>query len=529
MESIIQQPVLGQLIDDYFTFIHPVIPMPHQPSFADAFKSHYTKTGQGVDDSPFVSLVASMISVLTSSFPRRARERLKTAGLATVFTSSMSLIERCQQMIDRTHVATYYREYTVDDAIISYLQGVLNISMNYEKAAIRHYKDCLANLVSMGLQKAIPPAKNTNGQPDLSLNSGPPPVASRGPMYDTIQYEMARRVFWNCFASVKSREQLGTMPSELCIPPPTKAEQWPSKPSQVDDDQILEDEIKEQPPAILSELVGFDINIRIFDAYPKVSCRELLHGVDVLVDWHSQKREIIDSLNHVKKLVDRLPAPFRLSPKGQASSAQHPPQLYPDLEAGRFPAKQVSLEAKDAEDRRNIMINIQKANIHATQLGTRSYLVEKFFTLSELNDARRNKSSPPAFSSTDEDDQLHSNMKKEWNEIIHLLLHMISTIDPLYMEPNGASLISKIRAIAMTLYEIPPARQDVLPGDDVNNYLRRFADTLGELEKTVIASYDNLNSDDEDAMLRVWAGLRHQQHVFLEREDKTRDTESRKT
>ena len=499
-EPICPRHVLRDLINDYFTFIHPVIPIPHEASFRHKFETcEYPYSGT------FLELIASMVACLTSCFPRRPRHHLKYHNLEHMFPSSRDLIEKCQNVRQAAHgPATHNREYSVHDAMISYLQGATNVSTFQRDPAILYFKECLAIIVSLGLH-ASEPRRGLNGVP---RSNGSQLAASQPMPTSLIDQEMATRVFWLSFASVKSLEQLGVRPIALSIPPSTKSTPWPRHPAEVDDRYIYPQEISDQPENIISEMVGFNINIRLFASYDAISQRELCSGVDELVDWEAQRKEIKESLNRVKEELRHLPPYFQLG-AGQfhGDFVLQPPPTYPDPEAGRPTGNPIHVEAPPYEDPRTMMLNIQKANIHATQLSTRSYLIEKYFNLRDAYRGPQSHRSPTSVAPSDDFDIL---MNKEFDEINTELLHMISTIEMIHMEPNGSSLIHKIRSIAVTLLE-PKAP---MPEAKSQTYLRNFISILSKLEKTMPASHEN-NEDDEEIKLGQWANLREEQAKFL--------------
>ncbi|KAL9105046.1 MAG: hypothetical protein Q9163_000059 [Psora crenata] len=522
-DAICPWPLLQLLIDDYFTFIHPLIPVPHEPSFRTALDHR-----QDLTSPTFLSLMASMVACLTASYPRRPRRHFKTFGLDHMYPTSMSLIDRCQKVAVEAHgPATYNRAYTVHDAIISYLQGLTNIYTFQKQPAMLYFKECLSIITSLGLHKLEQHKSAQNGVPPPRMTAnGHHLEGPRPPANDVVVKELGRRVFWVLFASVKSLQQLGVSPFELNIPPPTRSDPYPPLPLEVDDVYLTPTHVMQQPDGHKSELVGFNINVRVFLSYQGISKNELIHGVDELFDWERQKKELEQSLKNVKTILEGLPPSLVLDQQDQTPNPQK--HSYPEPGAAPSgPLDQTKMAIDSIEDRTKMQQEVQKANIHASQLGTRSYLVEKYFNLSDAHQrlsnyqASNNPSSnaiAPSLSRTSAKPDIKPlsteiAMSTERESVIKDLLLMLSTIDQVHMEPNGASLISKVRAIASTLLDVPRTRKGSL-ALRAEDYLNKFVHVLNHLEKSVPANATP-HEEDEEFQLRGWADLREEQARFL--------------
>jgi hypothetical protein len=67
-ESSMFLPTLQRLVNDCFSFIHPLIPIPHEPSFRAAFIQR-----ENITDQRFLALLVAMVGTLVASFPRWLR------------------------------------------------------------------------------------------------------------------------------------------------------------------------------------------------------------------------------------------------------------------------------------------------------------------------------------------------------------------------------------------------------------------------------------------------------------------------
>lgn len=190
-ESIAPIDTIELLIDDYFTYIHPLIPFPHEPSFRESFKRR-----EDYNNRPFLALLASMIATLVASFPRKPRLVLKFQGRQGLFPSHMSLISRCQQVSTAARGSQLLErdDLTVYDAATSYLLGVSHAYTFRWRAARLYFSEGLAIVRTLGLHNA----KSAFYAPPGSANGGDQRDAY-GP--DFITLEMGRRIFWTTFVS----------------------------------------------------------------------------------------------------------------------------------------------------------------------------------------------------------------------------------------------------------------------------------------------------------------------------------------
>jgi hypothetical protein len=108
--------------------------------------------------------------------------------------------------------------------------------------------------------------------------------------------------------------------------------------------------------------------------------------------------------------------------------------------------------------KRNVQYEIQKANIYASQLGTRSYLVEKYWNLYELQDRNSSPQGPTtsptlgcfvagvdaknlAQTPSDGMDAGEQTMAIERENIVRDLAVLLQSISQVNMEPNGLSFV----------------------------------------------------------------------------------------
>jgi hypothetical protein len=206
-ESICPLSTLELLIDDFFTYIHPLCPFPHEPSFRSAFSQR-----QDLYSPAFLSLLASMIGVLVASFPRKPRLHLKSQQSEHLFPNSISLVERCHNIATQARGAGYLDNPNlgVYDAITSYFLGLSGAYTFKWKQTRMYFGEALTILRVIGAHKV----KNQNFAPLASLQAahGGENVFELQPeKIDYIKQEMGRRVFWVMFVGIRSVFR------ELCV------------------------------------------------------------------------------------------------------------------------------------------------------------------------------------------------------------------------------------------------------------------------------------------------------------------------
>ncbi len=533
-DSICPWPVLESLVDDYFIYIHPLVPLPHKPTFYHKFRSR-----EDMSDPTFLALLASMVGCLVASFPHRPRQHFRAHGIEHAFPSPMSFVDRCHQVAMQAQGTGYLdRHLTIYDAIISYLQGLICTYTYNQHGTLLYFKQCLSFLTTLGAHKErYAQAKQPEAPQARMIPNG---HALEGPQPEVVDYilqELSRRTFWVLFVSIRSLQHLGISHWELPILPETKASPYPALPLEVDDDHITPTQILQQPQNIISELTGFNINVRIYTTCNDLATIELVHGIDQVVDWDRQKRVLEHSLQAVKRILETLPPELLLDLQPLDTHSYN--QTYPPPATALSGLQEMDYYANHGFDNRPMDYNrinelrriqneIQKANIYASQLATRSYLLEKHRTLSDANsrNSETTPSSPSAIApilnahsqSTTTPSMTEQALANEREDVTKSLLATLSSITNLNTEPSGISFIIKIRQIASTLLDQPPPRKGTL-ALRAEDHLRSFVGVLMKLERgDLLGGGEGGDGDgDEDArILRCWKEMRGYQARFVQ-------------
>ena len=186
-EAIAPMPVLVELVDDFFKYIHPLTPFPHEPTFRHSFHSRDDQRNP-----EFLALLASMIGCLAASFPRAVRLHLKAHGVNR-FPKATVLIERCRQVALDARGPQFYNkdEVTVYDAATSYFLGLAAGYRLQWKVCRRFMTEAMGFVRELGYHKP------------RDLGSSMLGVTYRGPSFDHVQDQIGKRIFWVLFLGTR--------------------------------------------------------------------------------------------------------------------------------------------------------------------------------------------------------------------------------------------------------------------------------------------------------------------------------------
>jgi hypothetical protein len=188
-ESIVPWPVLTLLIDDFFTYIHPLAPFPHEPTFRMSFTTREDRTNR-----TFLALLASMIGCLAASFPRAVRQHLKAHqhGMS-MYPKAITLIERCRTVALEARGASFYSkdDLTVYDAATSYFLGLAAGYVLQWKVCRRFMAETMSFIRELGYHKP------------RDLGSSMFGVTYRGPSFNHVEDQLGKRIFWCMFLGIR--------------------------------------------------------------------------------------------------------------------------------------------------------------------------------------------------------------------------------------------------------------------------------------------------------------------------------------
>lgn len=372
LDSILPMDVLELLVDDFFTYIHPLAPMPHEPSFRMTFRNFQPDHHNAA---AFLALVASMVAALVASFPRRPQKHLKAHNVGHLFPSSLDLISHCEKLASHARGVGFPRnqDLNVYHAITSYFLGLAHAYTLQWSHARLYFGE------TMNILRAVTTKMQRTGPPQ----DGPEP--------NVIEQELWKRVFWLNVVGARSLLQLGANMEELFIAPSTVT-RYPPYPTVVDDKYIGPDGIMPMPEGETSQLTAFVLNIKIYDTLSPILVSEIAHGLNEVYDWGKQKLMLETALATVRDILKSLPPELVLNTDMiKSPSPLTGPHYQPTMTPYAMSEASVPYETSE-EARLKTQYEIQKANLYVSQSGTRSYLVEKYEIMREQY-CRRCKSS----------------------------------------------------------------------------------------------------------------------------------------
>lgn len=531
-ETICPMPMLERLIDDYFTFIHPLVPLPHEQLFREAFRRR-----QDLNNPTFVALIASMLGYLVACYPQRPRQHIREGlpiehqqQMESLYSNPMDLVERCQKIaMEALGPAYWTRKMSVDDAIVNYLQALTFLQIFNPQSAIYYLRHCMTISATVGLHQVnASNTANTNGHgpPAARMTAnghaliGPNPVG-----VDQVMQELGKRAYWAFFAGAKSFEQAGVSQWDFIRPPATPSQPYPPLPVEIDDGYITSEQVHHQlqPPGDIPAVTGFNATVRVLSTYNDIAEIESLRGLDKVADWERLKKALDVSLQTVKHVLDGLPHELVYSSQAPLPESREP--RYPSPNPGTPVDHETAQHATNGIDntridfnrpgeRRRIQYEVQKSNIYATQLATRLYLVEKYLNSYDARSGSgtSDRASSPGviaplldkYDSSNESSTTEQDLAAEREDIVKSLLILLGQVDEISTETLGNAFLSEISRIARVLLDAPPARKGILASAS-ESYLRA---SLAVVEKLDMISPTGNWMTDEGELAQLWTTLR---------------------
>lgn len=191
-EAIAPMPVLELLVDDFFTYIHPLAPFPHEPTFRQSFANREDRTKP-----EFLGLLASMIGALAASFPRSAREHLKAQHSTHLFPKAIVMIEKCRDIALLTRGSRWVLKQpkTLDDAATSYFLGLASGYTLQWNASRQFMAETLTLLRELGFSRPKHPGELPTFGSD-NFASDPMP-------FNHVKDQIGKRIFWCLLLGVR--------------------------------------------------------------------------------------------------------------------------------------------------------------------------------------------------------------------------------------------------------------------------------------------------------------------------------------
>ena len=364
--------MLEQLVDDFFTYLYPICPFPHEPSFRESFRRR-----DDLSNRSFLALVAAMIGALVASYPRKPRLQLvEPHSREQMFPNHIGLAFRCQRVClsARGEGYLFKDDISVYDAATSYFQGLSYVYTGQIVRSQLAFRECLTIL------DTLKPWKQQDGSDDFG----------RTPTEEIVCQETGKRMFWSLWSTLQS------VPSphlcfdrrlknrslfcrslylsdasfvDISIRPESDSYQYPPLPLERGDHQIHSGFLDEQPANEFELITAF--NARILTQ----------RSVDLDIQAGLTKARLTEALERCKAASRRIPPQLLAYSTGIENGI---PQAAHDLDTPRDPALMIPAEnERDAAYRSSLQHKIQGRDLFVIQLAVRMRIIQAYNSLSQ--------------------------------------------------------------------------------------------------------------------------------------------------
>ncbi|KAI4278818.1 MAG: hypothetical protein LQ337_000715 [Flavoplaca oasis] len=515
-DNICPAPLLHRLVDDYFTFIHPLLPIPHEPSFRAALAAR-----EDLNSPIFLALLASMVGCLVATVPRRPRQHILDLQMEAAFPNSGILIERCRRTTLEARGSAYLdRPQTIEDAMIALYQAFIGAYSWHWDICRLYMGQCVTICRVLEIHRRDGPGTEAavlaaRAAATNAIESGNvredmmPPL----PKTDVILQELCKRMFWIVFSTVASFQQLGVSSRELNVPPPTASEPYPDLPLEIDDAYITSQGVQAMKEGEISTLTGFNAIVQVYKACAEVSAMDVTYGGSGSSDWPHQKAILLRSLESVEGVSGVVPSVFLFGSNASSSEAVRRPHYPVPTQGYLGHGVLVPFQSDGPTEQKKTAIEIQKANLYGAQLATRSYLLQKYLVLSE-SQVKNNPSAPQNKSGENTDSDIPpadtnditsgDELTKNRDTLVKDMLNLLQNLDLTYIEPNGLSFTNRVNQARLTLEATPSKRKSDFHRR-TEKYLQRLVDFLVNTQRVGPGTAEGIG--EEELRARQWAEI----------------------
>ena len=387
VEAICSFPVLSRVLNDYFAYLHPLMPFPHERTFRQTLNARNLQTRS------FVPLVASMVGAVVVSSPPKARMDLKMLSEERLSRHGLNdSAERYHELAVKARGLGFLdRSPSVDDAATSYFLGFINAKLSKWRQAELYFGECQNILRTLGFHKAVESVLSPQGSLASSASS------EQRSTLDHVAQETGRRIFWTMYMAASSTPALETFFAESIASTHVVMSQFPPLPTEADDAYIFPHHIVPPAAGSIPKMVGFNALARIVFAKNASNTSSSLSGTGNF-DWNNQRQNIKQSLFKCANIFNSLPLVLQI--RSDASTTPFPwdaffetPRLdSPTAEYGAQDPRgnlrgSVTSDPLESLDRQRLVLDILKAEIFVSYLEAGSSLIDRSISLDECIDA----------------------------------------------------------------------------------------------------------------------------------------------
>ncbi|KAL9094398.1 MAG: hypothetical protein Q9165_003248 [Trypethelium subeluteriae] len=352
-EAICPMELLDQLVDDFFTYLYPLCPFPHEPSFRESLRRR-----DDFSNRSFLALLAAMISALLASYPRKPRLRLHhQRERDRMFPNRISLAYRSQGVCSSARGEGYLfkEDISVYDAATSYFLGLSYFFTGQILRSHFAFRECLIIL------ETLKPWK----QQDSGDEFGRTPTMSQ----DLISQEMGKRIFWSLWSTLQSLRLSDVSFTDVLIHPESDSYRYPPLPVERDDHRIHLAFVEEQLPDEIDLIRAFN---------SRVSTQR---SVDLDPRSGLSKGPLIQALQQCRAVLAELPPQLTMHGAFLENGLLRAEN---EADAPRDPAYFIPADnEKDPGYRYTLQHRTQSRDLFVNQLSTRVRIVQGYNSLLE--------------------------------------------------------------------------------------------------------------------------------------------------
>ncbi|KAH6672147.1 hypothetical protein B0J14DRAFT_67975 [Halenospora varia] len=442
IEHLCPIPVFYQIINDYLTFIYPITPITHRPTFNSALSSNFHD-----HDPEFLRLCLSLCAMTVSSLQRR----MPSYGFG-YYNHADEIVQRVDRLITASRLAT--DELDTASSNIMICSFLLGMASHYVERPMRGW---------VLINESIQVSRSLN----LATKEG---YDGR----DLVDAEMCKRAFWMLYI-IQIHDRLSHITPYTLLGQNPSLTDWEFLiPLELDDDNLIpsKEPSRKGEPTSTPLIAGFIALVKVFLCVLNLITEESKNQLPSSPSTSRQGVEPVPTLNNTGLGRQVTNHANRLSIMSNLSNIINdlPPSLR-DLSPPQHPRN-------ESESTYTRQFQIMKANIHITRLYLQSSILESF------------TSAPAPTSSSSIDPGTPSKGANQlWQsreDICRQLLEILNYCPLQTLESNGSSMVVKIREIAATLLDDEEDDDDGVYISEVaersKRYVQSFVEILAELD-----------------------------------------------
>lgn len=264
--------IVQRLLSEFFTYVYPIYPFPHEPWLMQAFNRR-----ADIGDSaynPILGLMSSMIALLAAMRPRQTLALISSLG----YTNTDNFIHQVRAICINARGLGYLDRDDLDSVAAATSFFLAQLSVRNQKW--------------LQYQSYLNEALEIVHDQQMMLQNG---VSS----YDDIQVQIGRRIYWSIYVCTRSMEHwinLQSRPGYVARPP--------AKPAVVDDNQITPDGIQDVPAKKFGPLtLALETLVEVYNSADQILTQQTTPADS---DWLETVKKLRESISDWNLLTKQL-------------------------------------------------------------------------------------------------------------------------------------------------------------------------------------------------------------------------------